>query len=616
MSSKLTLFSLITVLALASGCERRLDSPTDPDLDTADPPVPTSLTAAMGDLQVQLSWSISTPSLVSRYLIHRAETTAENFRIVDSAGTTAYTDAAVSNGVRYFYKVSARDLNGVAGASSATVSAVPTLFSVRINNDSIYTGSQNVRLGLTASGVSLMRIANDTTSPGAWEDFRATRDWVLIPGSGSKVVFVKFKTSAGVESVGWNWDEIVYDDRAEISSVSVSDSVLAPGDSMLVLVTTGETGGEATYTLSSRSNVELFDDGQGADAAMGDGIHSGVYVARTDDLFEHSTLSADFRDAAGNRATRNIAAWQISVRQPPPPAVWVALDPDSDNPTALNLSWTREDADPFAYLAMRRSTVSGQGLSVPITHRITSAGTATFRDTGLTANTRYYYTLEVVLSNGLTSLSAEDSGATSVDAPPDTVSLLLPSVLKYNEVSLEWTTSTVSDFSAYRLYRAQTPSVTTSSTLIAGFSSKSTTLYTDTTLSASSPYYYRVFVVDRAGQTTGSNELSIVTPSNTLPAPVTVAVSPTADSSLKLVWTESNDDDFATYRVYRSETIGAISTLPSDTLLVNILSDRASATHTEDGLTRSYYYRVFVFDRGGLSAGSNIVWGPKDFGAP
>jgi fibronectin type 3 domain-containing protein len=260
--------------------------------------------------------------------------------------------------------------------------------------------------------------------------------------------------------------------------------------------------------------------------------------------------------------------------------------------------------------------MSGLGLGVPITHRITSASTATFRDTGLTANTRYFYTIEVVLSNGLSSLSAEDSGTTAVDAPPDTVSLLSPSALKYYEVSLEWTSSTVSDFSAYRLYRSQTPPVTTSSTLIAGFSSRSTTTFTDTTLTASSPYYYRVFVVDRAGQSSGSNELSVVTPANTMPAAVTVAVMPTADSSLKLVWTESNDEDFASYRVYRSETMIGLSAFPSDTLLVNIVSSRTAVTHTEDGLTRSYYYRVFVHDRGGLSGGSNIVWGPKDFGAP
>jgi hypothetical protein len=88
MSSRWALLLLSALLLLLFGCERRLDSPTDPDLNTSDPPVPSALTAAAGDLQIRLSWSISNPGLVSRYLVHRAETTAENFRIVDSSSYT------------------------------------------------------------------------------------------------------------------------------------------------------------------------------------------------------------------------------------------------------------------------------------------------------------------------------------------------------------------------------------------------------------------------------------------------------------------------------------------------------------------------------------------------
>jgi len=101
---------------------------------------------------------------------------------------------------------------------------------------------------------------------------------------------------------------------------------------------------------------------------------------------------------------------------------------------------------------------------------------------------------------------------------------------------------------------------------------------------------------------------------NLAPAPVTVAVTPTEDSSLSLAWTRSPAADFSDYRVYRADSASQLSALPSNDYLVDIITDQGELTYTEAGLSRFYYYRVFVFDRGGLSAGSNTVWGPKVFG--
>jgi len=610
MNSKLLSTGAAVLLALAIGCSRNIDSPTDPDLKIDSPPVPASLTASIGDREVRLDWTVTAPAQVSTYLIYRSDTTAANFKLLDSVTAIGYTDRSVVNGQNYFYKVSARNLRGVEGNASSAVLASPGLFAIRINADSAYTSRRDVRLSLTASGVSLMQLANDTTQPGGWEEFRDTRNWTLEAGPGVKTVFARFRTASGLESATWARDQITYDDRAEIRSVTVSDSVLQPADSLVIFADCGEPDGVATCSLSVRRNVPLYDDGSGVDATAGDGVYSGVYVATPDDVFEQKRLYARFTDRAGNQATALAAPWYISVRRPPSAPVWISIQPEVDDPTALNLTWSMESVSPFGHFNIRRSQISGEGLAAPIIKQLTSASATSYKDTGLTALTRYYYTIEVVLTNGLSALSPEDSGLTAADLPPDSVTLLPPNELKFNRVGLAWTQSTVSDFSAYQLRRSLTPSVTETSPLLMGSTTRTSTSFTDTTVTGSSVYYYRVYVIDAAGQSTGSNILTVNTPADLPPASVTLAQSATQDSTVKLVWNQSQEEDFASYRVFRASTSSPLTGIPNDSLLVNIITDRTTTVHEETGLKQVYYYRVFVYDRSGLYAGSNIVSGP------
>jgi hypothetical protein len=206
------------------------------------------------------------------------------------------------------------------------------------------------------------------------------------------------------------------------------------------------------------------------------------------------------------------------VRQAPTAPVWVSIVATQNQPTSLDLTWTGAHSEPFSQLLLRRSTASGVGTSAPVVAIFASPSVTSYHDTGLVGSTTYYYTLEIVLDNGLRALSAQSSGTTPADLPPD---------------------------------------------------------------------------------------------------PVLVAVTPTGDSSLILSWTQSTAGDFESYRVYRALTSPALNPQPpADSLLVSVITLPATTTYTEAGHTRSYYYRVFVFDRSGQRSGSNVVWGPKNFGPP
>lgn len=509
---------LCTLLLFSSGCQREVSSPTDPDLDPAVVPVPAGLSALVGNGRVILSWTVlpADSARISSFIVYRIDSLNAQPRRLDSTLWPPFVDSTAINGTLYAYAVSARGHDQIEGQRSTAIKAQPRFVSVRINDDSVFTRSADVRLAITATGATLMRLANDTTQPSNWRNFSSTPNWSLLPNAGPKGVFAQFQFSDGAVFEGWVSDSIRLDDRALIHSLSLSDSVLAPGDTLIVILDAKENDGSATFDLGARSAIRLFDDGIAPDQAAQDGRYSGLYLAGLGDLFDAAELVGHFTDKAGNRAPNFTATWKVSVRQPPTPPVWVDIVGGQNDPRTLNLSWVRVTSEPFSQLLLRRSLVSGAGVSAPVVALFSSAGTTEHRDTGLVGSTTYYYTLEVVLTNGLRALSAQKSGLTPLDLPPD---------------------------------------------------------------------------------------------------PVLVAVTPTADSSLLLTWTQTTAADFESYRVYRAATGVALNpSPPADSLLVSVITGEATTTYEESGQTQYYYYRVFVYDRAGQRSGSNVVWGPKDFG--
>ena len=90
------------------------------------PPAPAGLKAAAGDESVALSWNAS--SGAASYNVYRGMKTGGEGGVPIATGLTktAYSDAKLANGTKYYYRVAA--VNGVgAGALSAEVSATPGL---------------------------------------------------------------------------------------------------------------------------------------------------------------------------------------------------------------------------------------------------------------------------------------------------------------------------------------------------------------------------------------------------------------------------------------------------------------------------------------------------------
>ncbi|UCD94710.1 MAG: fibronectin type III domain-containing protein [Candidatus Zixiibacteriota bacterium] len=100
---------------------------------------------------------------------------------------------------------------------------------------------------------------------------------------------------------------------------------------------------------------------------------------------------------------------------------------------------------------------------------------------------------------------------------------------------------------------------------------------------------------------TSSELLNISNP----PTPVTLVAVAESASGIRLNWSQSIDNDFAAYQIYRSITEDVSNTSSP----IAIISSKSTLTFVDGGLDESteYYYRIYVYDKTGLWAPSNVA---------
>lgn len=157
------------------------ESSTSPEASamTGDPPPapPNGLMAIAGNAQVALEWNENAEFDLAGYRVYRALVAEGPFQLVHSESLTArtFTDTSVSNGVIYFYRVTALDGGGHESPFSAIVNATPTV-------------AEATMLAYWALDEAGGTSASDSSGNGWTGTLRSGATWV--PGiSGSGVTF-------------------------------------------------------------------------------------------------------------------------------------------------------------------------------------------------------------------------------------------------------------------------------------------------------------------------------------------------------------------------------------------------------------------------------------------
>jgi len=88
------------------------------------------------------------------------------------------------------------------------------------------------------------------------------------------------------------------------------------------------------------------------------------------------------------------------------------------------------------------------------------------------------------------------------------------------------------------------------------------------------------------------------------PTPVTLFAAAQSSSSIRLNWSETIDNDFTAYHIYRDSN----NTISNNSEAVSVIFSRDSVIYIDTGLNDSmrYFYRIYVYDNTGRSAASNI----------
>jgi hypothetical protein len=172
-------------------------------------------------------------------------------------------------------------------------------------------------------------------------------------------------------------------------------------------------------------------------------------------------------------------------------------------------------------------------------------------------------------------------------------------------VTLQWQRSAASDFARYEIYMTSSTGETDDARLEATITSHTIdTLTLDHELD-NVTRYYRIFVYDTVGLYSTSEEIA-ATSLNTPPASpdLTVTENLTAES-IDLSWTPATEHDFDRYEVRRS-TVAGVGTSGA---LVHSSTSAMSTNFRDLSIVplKAYYYRLYVYDTGNLSAASEEV---------
>jgi hypothetical protein len=197
------------------------------------------------------------------------------------------------------------------------------------------------------------------------------------------------------------------------------------------------------------------------------------------------------------------------------PAAPSSLAAAANGTSAINLTWTDNSTDETGF-KLERKTGSG-GTYAEITGNI-AVNATTYSNTGLTANTTYYYRLRAYNAAGNSTYSNEVSATTAAIPPPNAPSSLTAAAGSSSAINLSWVDNST-DETGFKLERKTGSGGTYSE--IAGSITANTTTYSNTGLTASTTYYYRLRSYNASGNSSYSNEVSATTSATgSLPANV------------------------------------------------------------------------------------------------
>jgi len=277
---------------------------------------------------------------------------------------------------------------------------------------------------------------------------------------------------------------------------------------------------------------------------------------------------------------------------------------------AITISWFSSNED-VSYYRVHRARYATVGENLADSIALVYPPQVSYRDTGLTALTKYYYRVFLIDSAGYCSNGSNIISAMTTDLPALQFYYPKSADIGKNSIRLTWSKSHEPDAIKYCLYRAKHSFVTNLDNLVATITNRSDTVYIDTGLQPATKYYYVVYHQDSKGNIKPSNEVYGTTLGmSDLP----LAITNLGKYGVTLSWQQYPSNDFSTYKLYRG-SYPDFDTSAAD--LKRIITTRNTVTFSDNNLAREtvYYYQLIVRDNLGCEAVSKVSVVTRDIEA-
>jgi fibronectin type 3 domain-containing protein len=280
------------------------------------------------------------------------------------------------------------------------------------------------------------------------------------------------------------------------------------------------------------------------------------------------------RAYAGGKFSEYTNYVSAETTMPPPQGVTA----ETFSTSAIKISWQNVTLA-TSYEVYRSETENGSYTSIG-----TSVNTE-YTDTGLTADTVYYYRVRAKSGSQYSGYSAAAfAAATDLQAPAG----LIASAGSSTQITLTW--NSVPEATGYYIYRAAS-----SAGNYASIGNVSGTSFNDTGLTSGTTYYYKVRSYKNGVY---SNYSAAVYAATTVAVPTNLQATAISDSQISVSW----DEPSGGAQYYYIYTAVSASGPWTQTAYVSTTS------YTHSGLTegQTYYYKVRAY-RNGVYSGDSVV---------
>lgn len=242
--------------------------------------------------------------------------------------------------------------------------------------------------------------------------------------------------------------------------------------------------------------------------------------------------------------------------------------------TSVTVTWAQGSANTDAYIVER---MVGGGSFVSVGAQLPSTQSS-LTDSGLSPATTYTY--RIIAKNGVGNSvpSVPAAGTTQAAASaPGAPTSLVSSGLSASSVTLTWTDNANNE-TTYKVSRL----INGSNEQVFSLGANATS-YTDSTISADVVYTYVVRAANGAGDSLGSNQVTIDTRPPTVPGGL---VASSTSTNVTLAWTDATSE--TTYSLERATASGGPWSLVSSVIAAG------STQYADSGLATgvTYYYRL------------------------